>query len=333
MHNRYPGAGRIGTLDMMRLKSGNKALKAYFLKIVQTKKERAVSLLNAENLSFAAFYSLIPQILDSNLAGELNERNKAAILFCLKILSRADAAPELNLKVPENDNLNRSTLEWILLSGSNDAGLSDDYDRVLEAAAVVLLKQYKGTGVLPAIVRMVFYRNRKNMYIHDLVWALFSLKDTRVLSLIADFLNSRNKRDVELAEKLLKHASYGSSEYKGKPKYAAYMSWFRENSPYLYFTDETFHQSNAPTLCKVNLEAKYLCRKLPQKDEEAIETFSDASLNKLSHFSGLDNHVKTMLADYSRRLYLRNRKQWSRWMEYPIEKQIEIASGGQGGAQ
>jgi len=330
MQNRFPGAGTIGNLDMIRIRSGNEKLKAYFLKTMQTNKEKAVSLLNAENLSFATFYILMPQILDLNVASELIERDKAAVLFCLRILSHADDTPMLNLKTPENGDLYRNTLEWILLSGSKETGLSDEFDRILEAAAVVLLRQYRDTEVLPAVVRMVFYRNRKGMYIQDLVWALFSLKDTRVLSLIADFLKSRNKRDAELAENLLKHASCQGLEQKGRPKYEAYISWFKENSPYLYFTDETFHQTSDPLLCKVNLEAKYLCRKLPQKDEEAVEAFADADRVRLSSFSGLDNQVKAMLAEYSRRLYLRNRRQWNRWMEYPIEKQIEIASGGRG---
>lgn len=333
MHNRYPGAGTVGNLETLRRKSGNEALRTYFLKTMQEDKDKAVSLLNADNLSFATFYILMPQILDMSLASELNDRNKAAALFCLRILSHADNDPALNLKTPETGDLYRSTLEWILLSGNKEAGLSDEFDRILEAAAVVLLKQYKDTEVLPAVVRMVFYRNRKDMYIHDLVWALFSLKDTRVLSLIADFLKSRSKRDSELAENLLRHAAFGGFGEKGRPKYESYISWLRENSPYLYFTDETFHQSTDPVLCKVNLEAKYLCRKLPQKDEETVAVFADADKGRLSSFSGLDDRVKAMLAGYSRRLYLRNRRQWSRWMEYPIEKQIEIASGGRGGAR
>lgn len=313
----------LGTFDL-RSSKDRERLKKAFSKMLNDTPQRAAALLNSDTLRFPALFVLMPEICACGAFDKLNPKNKAAALLC------AVADPQLKLpdgvarELAENKTC-QEALKWALMTGYKDDGLCGEYDRALDVSACYLERIYRDTSVLPVIVELIFRRNRKGQYIGDLVWALFSSKEPKILRMIARYLASPDSRDTELAEKLLKNA--GVNAYKDTPrsrKYAACSSWLKENEPYITFTDESFQQSCEPELFKVNLEAKYLCKK-PSDALSVMRSFSAPLSDRAEAFRHLSPEQQEKLARYSRYLYRLSRRRWNRFMSYPIERQLKIA--------
>jgi hypothetical protein len=335
MHFQNHAVGAIGTLEKIRSQSGIEALKSNFRDAAKTNREKAVSLINTYKLRFSTLYILLPEIVDLNLLDDLSPRSKAALDFCMKIVSGTGLHFGAKNNPPENTDETHTVLKWILLTGYEDDGLNNEFDQIMDAAALVLIRTYHDTAILPKIVHMIFLRNREGYYIHDLVWALFGSCDPKILNLIANHLGSRYKQDVKLANQLLKH-TYDDENEDGAQKrqrHTSHNSWFRENRPYLYFTEESFHQTCDPILCSVNLEAKYLCKKTSPQKQLASEPITEDDYSRLESYRLMNSSDKAILAKYSHRLHVSNREQWRKWMKHPIDKQLQIALSKLGGAQ
>lgn len=312
-----------------------------FLALAQRDRGRAAALVNRGDRPFAALFGLLAQIEALNLYGELNPRNKAAFGFCSRILTgltppaetaaggpavetfaqNANAGPrrENRKKKYRTGDGTHDALRWILLTGAAGDGLDDGYDRVIDAAAAHLTRVYRDSSVLGILVRLIFRRHRRGRYIHDLVWALFSSNDPEIFRLIAPYLSNGNAADAALAQKLLKHAGGENPNRKD------YLTWYRENRPYLYFTGESFHMSSDPTPFAVNLGAKYL-----GKSSNGAAAFAENALlpeerQRLNFFGQLPENDRQFLADYSRRLHSRDRNHWDKWMANNVNGQLESA--------
>lgn len=330
MQNHYTNV--ISPLDRIRIHSGNEKLKIYFSNTAQENRRRAIAWINHDGLLFATLYILLPEIDALNLYEDLRRRNRFALDLCSYILSNQKSAPDGKEQFSENDGFMHSVLKWMLLTGAKDDGLNNEFEQVLDISASLLIRIHQDTSVLPELVRMIFRRNQKGHYIHDLIWALFSSRDPRIFKWIAEYLRSPKKSDRELASKLLRYAPKEASNenIKTQRRYAPYISWLKENQPYLCFTGEDLHQTCDPVRYIVDLGSKYLCKRISAQDRNSLNILTEEEQNRLNEFDQMKDHEKFLLATYSNRLRGRNKNRWNRWIRYPIDKQIKIAHDGLG---
>lgn len=327
VHNR-----ESSPLDRTLRRSGSRGLKESFAGIARDHPEKAVALLNHDRLRFPTLYHLMPEIESRGFYPELCLRNQTAVALCTGIrtgwIPLAQAAARLSV----SEEFIGSVLKWMFVTGEADDGTSDEYDHMLDVAAAVLIRARRDNSAAPQMVRLLFRRNRREHYIHDLAWALFSSRDTRIFGWIAAYLRSPRQKDVELAEKLLRSGPEGETPERGgrQSRYGAYMAWLRENRPYLVFTGEGFHQSGEPVPCSVNLDAKYLCRQVSAPGR-AASPVTEEERRRLDGFRQVREDEKARLASYSHRLHGKAPSRWDRWMGYPVDRQLDIARRGPGG--
>lgn len=317
-------------LERIRQAQGIEACRRQFLMMEKGKPKSTVRILNDAGLRFATLFVLRPDIVQLDLFHELNERNRIALRFCDKVLPEKTLADVSGIPLAINNEAYYASLFWILRTGAPDDGLSEAFDRVLDVSATILIKKCCEKMVLPIAAELIFKRNQKGTYYHDLVWAFFSSRDVYALRLIAERLRSNNPKDTALACQLLslpRDTPLGT-RMERQTQYSHYLSWLEENNPYLYFTGESLMQTNCPTPCGVNLEAKYLCKKVSPRKKEPVSALSDSEQSCLNQFKDTQEEEKAVLASYSNSLHSENPSNWNRWIQYPIEKQLEIAKMG-----
>ena len=325
MHMNPDPRGPGGTLERIRRTRGADACRDRFGRAAKAGRQTALRLLNGGDLRFATLFLLKPQIEEAGLADGLGARNRAALEICGKILEDPKSQPGAGISY--RDPAVRSAFLWMFRSGAADDSLSNEFDEILDLCACVLLRRYRETSILPDLAALIFRRNLKKGYLHDLIWALFKSRDANVLRLIAPYLRSGNERDAELA-RLLLHLPDSEGDTRGREaQYRGYLSWLRENSPYLTFTGESLQCSNQPQLCSVDLGAKYLCR--PPRGN-AAGPLTPREHECLSCFSGAKEADRTVLSDYSNRLHARSPARWRHFMESPVDEQVRIAKSGTG---
>jgi len=91
----------------------------------------------------------------------------------------------------------------MLETGFYDDGFSNEYDKVLDAVAILLIKVYKDKAVLHIAANMIFDRYKKGRLINNLAWAFIDLNNPYCSAIIAERLRSRQWSDVKLAQKLM----------------------------------------------------------------------------------------------------------------------------------
>lgn len=323
----------ISFLDKLRLEHGNDYLKSTFLEVGKQQKEKAGYLMNDKRLSFSCLFILLPEINSLNLYDVLNTRNNTAIKICGKAIKDTRLASQVEGLAIKSHEDTYQVLKWILETGAKDDGFDDDFDEVLDVTSAILIKKYNDKTTLPIVVDMVFKRNRKGYLIHDLVWALFQSHDPEVLKLIARYLRSTDKKDRELAYKLL-NAENISDDIKNldnRNLYQAYLLWFKENYPYLYFTDESFQLTSTPTPCRVDLENKYLCKPISPYKRKPLPKVTELERKHLEYFKELDYSEKVLLSKISNEMHNRNIRLWKKWIQSPVTQQIEYAKNSIGG--
>ncbi|MGH4124376.1 MAG: hypothetical protein ACREV6_15745 [Clostridium sp.] len=206
-------------------------------------------------------------------------------------------------------------------------GLSNEDDEFLDVVALLLIKIHKDKTILPIIVDMIFFRNRKGLFTHDLIWAFFQARDPYSLMLIANYLISKDINDVKLACKLLDFVpsidmTMGKSSEK---QYIAFFYWLEENYPFLYFTGESFQRTSKPIPYIVALDAKYLCKQVSLYNSKPFIPYTAKENNLLYYFNDLDEHNKLLLSSFSRAIHYENIYLWKSWINHSIIKQIGIA--------
>ncbi|SKC88025.1 hypothetical protein [Maledivibacter halophilus] len=325
----------INPLDRIRINEGIDSLKTYFNALAKNNKEEAVNLINAENLYFPSLFVLRNDIDTLGLFYNLNIRNKVSIEITDEIL-------EGKKKVSVNEYISSdfaqiaySVLKWIFETGFSNDGLSNEYDEVLDITAIILTKIYKEKTILPDLADMIFDRNRKGLFNHDLVWAFFESRDPHSLIMIANRLLSRDEKDVELASKLLSFIPgiEKNSIISKEKKYTSFLKWLEENSPFLYFTGQSLQQVNRPITYKIALEAKYLNKNVSVDTGKTLKSLKDEEYMLLNEFNKQDNDTKLLLSNFSNILHAKNKSIWEEWIQYPISRQIAIAKAMMGGQQ
>jgi hypothetical protein len=318
---------KLSYLDEIRLSHSTDDFKRIFYELGKSQRPKAIGYLNEDRLYFSSLFILTPEIQSLALYERLNARNIIALKMCAQIVTDRNLFGDT--AIPENNNMTYSVLKWMLQTGAAMDGFSDEYDMVLDAAASLLIKTYKDTSVLPMIADMIFERNRKGYLIHDLVWCFYQARTTYCLRLIARYLCSPNRCDVELARQLLHFIPNETGDGADlQLQYENFLAWLRENDEFLYFTGENLQLTSDPKAWRVNLDAKYLCKKFSPHDRNPLQPLTQADRNRLQQFHKLCRKEEKLLSKYSCRMHERNPRSWNQWMQYPVDKQIEIAKAG-----
>ena len=323
-------SSNIGYLDIVRHNSGVDKLKIFFHTLVKNNAGNAITLINDKSLHFASLFVLKPEIEGLNLSVHLNSRNQYALAVINGILA-GDHSTIGRLSSSRNQMMH-STLKWMFGTGCINDGLSNQFDEVLDTAAILLIKKFKDKTDIHIIVEMIFNRHKKGLLIHDLVWAFFEAHDPQSLILVANRLCSNDSKDVELARKLLKFIPcIGMNNKDNIEQHSCAVHWIKENHMFMFHTGEGFHQRSDPKPYALSLEAKYLCKASPAHDEKAFRSFTQNEHSLLNKFRGLDTDTKTLLSDYSFWLYRQNPYLWDTWLRYPVDEQIRTAKTMLGG--
>jgi hypothetical protein len=310
-------------LDRIRRTRGAKVCRCCFHTMAKNNRKQACEWINDDNLTFGSLFLLAPFVREAKLEPELNERNRAALQLCEIILDRKKTLRE-NAKKACNCAENHDVLLWMFQTGARDDGLSEDFDEILDIAVSVLIKNYNETSILPAAAELVFGRNRKGTYCHDLIWALFQTHDPDILRLFAKYLRSPRAKDASFARTILNLPACGNSE---QPKqFQSYEAWLEENKPYLFFTGENFHCSSRPCLCGVDQGAKYLCKNISPCSRTPISPLTDNEKACLESFRCAGDTQQAALCRCSQRIHRQDPSQWGLWMRLPVEEQIRLAA-------
>jgi len=331
MHN----LSTTNSLDRIRINDGIESLITYFHELAEDNNEEAVNLINDENLHFASLFVLRFKISELNLADNLILRNKIALEFVNEVLRGKKSISIMKYISSDYAQIVYSVLKWIFETGFFDDGLSNEYDEVLDITAILLTKLYRDEKILPIIADMIFNRNRKNLYIHDLVWAFFESRDPYSLVMIATRLLSSEEKDVELASSLLSFVPGidKNSNLNKQKKYTSFLNWIEENSLFLYFTGQSLQQTNNPAPYAVTLEAKYLCKFISLDTGKPLKPLTEKEQQLLDEFNKLDLDTRILLSSFSSMMHHKDRNWWNVWISHPISEQIETAKAMIGGEQ
>ena len=317
----------LSLLDHIWRQNGAGRLQKFFLVTARQNTSRALRLINNENVSFPVLFLLTDDIVTLDLFRQLSLRNKTAIRLCVYMAMKR-VRSGCSWEASDDDALQR-TLRWMLSSGKNWDGPyegRDDYDAVLDYAAALLTVTYDDTSVLPDIADLIFRRNRKEFYIHDLVWSLFQTFDEKALKLVALRLKSADLHDIELAGKLLQlDIPVPPDRRKLVALYEQYIRWLEENRPYLYLTGEHFQMTNSPVHLDFDREAKYLHKAISPRLRTPDMPLTDNEIDCLNRFRQSPEDEREMLAAYSEKLWSEDKGRWDDWIHGQISEQVFAA--------
>jgi hypothetical protein len=276
--------------------------------------DAAIDALNDSKLGFPALYILRPEIIKLGLEPYLSSRNAAALKLTEQIASAAqgtfEAAPE-----------DMPVLKWMFTTGCKESGLGSEYERIIDAAAILLVKAFGDRSSLGALIDLIFERHRRGSYTYDAEWALFESGDAQCIAMAADRLLSKDKRDVALARRLLKFLPCCRDESANPASQRrSVLSWLKRNKPYLYYTGESNQMCEAPCPFRVSYESKYL-----QKSFGGDNALSMDEWQRLEKLSEVDADTQRLLGECSQYLHSNNRRHWHDWMHSPLPVQIEAS--------
>lgn len=304
-----------------------------FSKTAKRNIKEAYSILNDEELTFPEFYILVPQIKEYSLISGLNKKNTSALKLIAKITNDEELIDIIGELVYDN-NL-KTALYWIFETGLVDDGIYDSYDKIIDTTIALLIDYYGQDVIIPEVVDLMFSRNRSDLYIHDLMFILFRVEDLNLLTLLAKYLNSNDKKDRKLAYELLyldKDTDEDIDNNNIVDRYNEFLNWLRENFNYLYFTKETLQLTRYPKWYKIDLGAKYLCVSIDPHTRLPLKPFNMNQYTKNEDFKVLPLDDKFKLSDYSQKLYKSNLNEWKNWMKYSINRQLLMLKNIDGGA-
>lgn len=317
----------LSALDRARVNYGNDQCITVFEHAYQKSRQEAVALLNDQALKFPSLFILLPKIDAYNLYPSLNTRNATACNVVKRILHPEEFYDD-NLFVSAHESLH-PILKWMLQTGGKADGLNDDYERVMDFIASMLLVVYHDKSMLPAVLDLIAKRYKQAHYYHNLVWAYFQVHDPYVLELVAERLLLPEQEDVELACYLL-NLDYPRPPVDKQQLYDNFHQWLEENTPYLNFTGESMQFSSRPVFCRVDLERKYLHQVSNSYDHQPVTPSNETERQCLEKFQSLSELEQEVLAAFSHRLYQQDVNEWKAWLGRSVEEQIAVARMNRG---
>lgn len=300
----------------------------YFLKIGD--RAKAISLLNSEYLSFSDLFKLIPLIKASSLYEELNPKLITALKICAKVLNDRELAAYVGEFEYENSEELKKTLRWMFITGTAWDGPEsgyDEYDSLMDAVFSLLINLFHDTYVFEEAAELIFRRNRKELFINDLTGSYFKSRSTEALKYISRYLLSPNESDVDLACRLLHiHVpEHPVSNRQKRTHYNQFVSWLKENGPYLYFSGENMHSSSEPAPLSVNWEAKYLSKNVSGENGALLEPLDAVQESALVKYRRLTADDQVLLSSYSARVKKANPRRWQEWIKNDLDEQLRVA--------
>ncbi|MDR1821112.1 MAG: hypothetical protein LBQ91_01610 [Oscillospiraceae bacterium] len=238
----------------------------------------ALAVLSPKTASFPLIYALYP---------ELKTRNY--ILSGSKAIFDAVCVIAVKLEGKDMRGIpDEESLKWILMTGSEYLGSSpeqDEYDEIIDYAAALYCDNFAETEVLTQLADVIYKRNRRGLFIHDLSSALFRTADPDTLRHIARQLLSQNEFDVKLTCELMGF-EYHKTANARKALYDEYTSWLKEHKDYLYITGQYFNETSEPIHVRHDREAKALGKKIFPKDRTPVVPLTENEYAQLLAMRG-----------------------------------------------
>jgi len=314
-------------LDKTRINNSAEEMKNLFSKLINDNNEEALKLLNDDKVSFTTLFLLQNKLKDQDIVKKLSLKNKIALEFSKGIKTDNRIASLANVLSTDYIEATKDTLKWILETGYVDDGLNDEFDEILDVAAILLIKKHNESSELSTISKLIFERHKKSYYTHDLVWAFFESCNPIVLQLIAEHLKSHDEKESKFASKLLSFIPGMSlaSPFSNDEKYSLFTKWFEENKNFLYYTGESFQLTSEPIPYIVKLDAKYLCKRISTDKGEFLEPLTSDEHTLLKMFNKLNTNTQALLSSFSIKTYNENKTWWKEWIRYPLSMQIKVA--------
>lgn len=299
-------------LDKIRIRGGAAKLRQVFSSAARSDRSGAAALLNDDSLQFPVLFILTNEIERFGMGDLLTARVREAL-----DLVRGGYA----------DMLSADTLRWIVLTGADWDGPNTDYDtydEIIDRAALGL-SALSDCGVVDTVIDLAFRRNRRGLFMHDLVWCVFRCFRLQSLVHISKYLLSKNRRDFELACLLL-HITDARFEPAAQQRaYTRFHEQLYENRPFLYLSGEHFQMTSEPEFVRADPEAKYLQREISPETCEPLTPLDDHELECLQAFRSLPAGKRERMSEYSHRLNAQDGEKWSQWMSRPIAEQVMAA--------
>ena len=318
---------RQSVLDRMWYHGGTQGLRQFFSTTARKSRREALRMINDEALSFPVLFILSGDIYTLNLYRDMSLRNKTAMRLCALKTMPADWF-DTSMETADTRAFH-ATLRWMITTGKTwDGPLEghDAYDAVLDYVSALLTGSFEDKAVLGDIAELIFRRNRKGYYIHDLVWSFFQMLDADILLLVVNRLKSGNSKDVELASKLLGvDTPLPMDSKKMKALFEQYTSWLEENRPYLYLTGEHFQMTSHPIHLNFDREAKYLQKAILPRERTPAVPLTEDETDRLFQYRQAPEDEQEVLSAYSQRLRTRDKRLWDDWMQGHVAEQVIAA--------
>ncbi len=307
----------INALDALRLRHGARQMEEQFHALALRDEDAALAQLNDSNLQYPTLYLLEPEIVKMGLGGRLSDRNRLARLFAAALtegpssLANGDR-PEL-----------QPVLRWMQGTGWQAEPMEEQYERILDRAAILLTHRYHDDASLPAITEHLFARHRHGRYAYDLQWALFAGAPDTCLQLLQNKLRSADGRDVELARKLLNVAPSFSTAGNPERQRRLAGQWLTRNRAFLRPTGATSQEGPDIHRWELAHDQKYLHHRMQGGEVERI--LSPWEMARLQAFAACGEGERQLLSECSQRLRRHNLARWQCWMNKPIDQQLRTA--------
>ena len=299
--------------------TGNvKEADSYFRSLNVTDKK---SVLNNERLSFPAFFMLSPALVSLELISALNNRCKTA----QKLIEQKWQGP----RTPGlfDEVINPDSLKWMLTTGITHDGFSDFYDELMDNAALLLILKFRDTSALSAVQSLIFIRNGKGTFNHDLIWAFFAIFDFDALKEAAEHILSPDGGESEFACHLF--GIKPPKDANGKRAVRdAFVASLEENLPYLYPTRDSYQRTSNPEFIKLNKAAKYIGKPVSRKSGRPEGELSAHERALLRSFDNAPESDKELLPKYSKELKDWDYALWKTFIEAPFTAQVTAAKSG-----
>jgi hypothetical protein len=319
----------LNDLDRIRQEAGIEKLNYTFHDIVQKEPQKALELINDGKLHFPTLFVLQPEIEKSELGAHLNRRNTIALQTSKAIL--LGKGSESEYWISDQEAMTYPVLKWMLETGYLDDGMNDQYDKVLDITALILVRIFKDKTILSTIADLIFLRNRKDGFLYDLIWGLFETRTPYSLMLIGQRLRSSGSKDQNLAKKLLSFIPGLKEQDDPKKLYNNFLHWLDENCLFFRYTGESFQLTQRPVPYVIVWEAKYLCRVVNVDTGEMMMPLTEKETKLLDQFKRLEDTDKILLANCSYHLYRKDSNWWRNWIDSPVLQQIKTAKAILGG--
>ena len=314
-------------LDNVWSGGGTNRLKRVFNTMALQDHQGALRQINDDRLGFPVLFILAQEINALQLYPGLSQKSKMALNICIKKIYKHDIN-DATINMLDREALYQ-TLKWMFETGKDWGGPSsgqDAYDSVIDYVSALLIITFEDKSVLKDIVNLIFKRNRQGLYIHDLVWSFFQTLDRDALNIVAGYLLSNQRRDVELAGKLLCLDIPETPNAGGIRKtQREFLNWLDDNKPFLYLTGEHFQMTSKPRHLDADKEAKYLGKEISPRHRAPVAPLTENEIQCLHRYRASTSEEQELLTDYSHKLRYRNTPLWYEWMQQNTAEQVMVA--------